>query len=114
MFAIGDKEWPGLSKLMEEAGEVIQVGGKLMGTRGEVLHWDGTYLDQRLAEELGDLMAAIEFFVTTNFASSSHYMRFINQAKMKLELFRKWHAENPKLPEIPIDLEAAQKSKHDH
>ena len=41
MFAIGDKKWPGISKLVEEAGEVTQVAGKLMGSGGDILHWDG-------------------------------------------------------------------------
>lgn len=31
MFAIGDKEWPGISKLIEEAGEVLQICGKAHG-----------------------------------------------------------------------------------
>lgn len=40
MFAIGSPVWPGLSKLAEEAGETLQVVGKLMGTGGESAHWD--------------------------------------------------------------------------
>jgi NTP pyrophosphatase (non-canonical NTP hydrolase) len=64
MFAIGDKEWPGISKLIEEAGEVQQVCGKLMGTRGAENHWDGTNLKVRLEQEIADLMAACNFVVT--------------------------------------------------
>lgn len=30
-FSIGGTLWPGLSKLIEECGEVLQVGGKLIG-----------------------------------------------------------------------------------
>jgi hypothetical protein len=52
MFAIGDKEWPGISKLVEEAGEVGQVCGKLIGSGGETAHFDGSNLRARLSEEL--------------------------------------------------------------
>lgn len=30
MFSIGSKRWPGISKLIEECGEVLQIAGKLM------------------------------------------------------------------------------------
>ena len=66
MFAIGDKQWAGLSKLVEEAGVVTQVAGKLMGTRGETAHWDGSNLRERLVEELGDLQAAMLFVIRQN------------------------------------------------
>lgn len=65
-YSIGSDAWPGLSKLIEECGETIQVAGKLMGTGGAVEHWDGSNLGDRLIEEIGDLQAAIEFFVETN------------------------------------------------
>jgi NTP pyrophosphatase (non-canonical NTP hydrolase) len=61
MFAIGDNEWAGLSKLIEEAGEVIQVGGKLMGSRGDTNHWSGD-LREKLVEELGDLLGCFILF----------------------------------------------------
>jgi len=34
-----NKEWPGLAKLNEESGELVQVIGKLMMTHGERAHW---------------------------------------------------------------------------
>lgn len=66
MFAIGDQDWPGISKLIEECGEVVQVCGKLMGTRGEHEHWDGSDLKVRLEEEIADLIAAVEFVCDKN------------------------------------------------
>lgn len=89
MFAIGSPRWPGLSKLSEEAGEVIQVIGKLMGTGGEVQHWDGSNLAERLIEEVGDVLAACDFVVEKNLPLASVAER---RAK-KLALFRKWHDE---------------------
>jgi hypothetical protein len=60
-YSIGSDTWPGLSKLIEECGEVIQVAGKLIAANGDPNHWDGTDLHERLQEELGDLLAAIAF-----------------------------------------------------
>ena len=89
MFAIGDKEWPGISKLLEESGEVQQVIGKLMGTGGKLDHWDGSNLRVRLEEELGDLQAAIDFVMMMNPQLDK---RVINtQAEKKLERFSNWH-----------------------
>lgn len=86
-FSIGGEVWPGTSKLLEEAGEVQQVLGKLIGKRGAVDHWDGTNLSVRLHEEIGDLQAAITFFTEAN-----HLDQDLIQARAatKLALFREW------------------------
>jgi NTP pyrophosphatase (non-canonical NTP hydrolase) len=92
MFAIGDSIWPGISKLNEEAGEVIQVIGKLMGTGGRTEHWDGAGdLKTRLQEEMGDLHGG--------HASSSMLQNGLDRkalderSRKKLDLFIKWHQE---------------------
>lgn len=89
MFAIGDREWPGISKLVEEAGEVGQVCGKLMGSRGEINHYDGSNLKCRLEDEMADLMAAIMFVAQKNELDEE---RIRERAEEKLALFEKWHA----------------------
>lgn len=87
-FSIGSTTWPGTSKLIEECGEVLQVLGKLIGTGGASAHWDGSDLEQRLTEELGDLSAALHFFVTTNGLDWSA----INERKSaKWAKFYQWH-----------------------
>lgn len=58
-FAIGGNVWPGVSKLIEEAGEVIQVCGKLIQTSGAHQHRDGSNLKERLEDEIADLMARV-------------------------------------------------------
>ena len=44
MFSIGSKRWPGISKVIEEFAEVIEVCGKLMGARGAEVHFSGKNL----------------------------------------------------------------------
>ena len=90
MFAIGDKEWPGISKLVEEAGEVLQVCGKLIALGGDHLHWDGTTLKERLEEEIADLSAAIEFVVDKR---DLDLAKMTVRASEKRRLFEKWHEE---------------------
>lgn len=94
MFAIGDKEWPGISKLVEEIGELGQVCGKLMGTGGKVSHWDGEGdLDDRLIAEMADVYAAITFVMRRNFQLELLRDRFTKRAEAKIKLFEQWHAK---------------------
>lgn len=89
-YCIGSERWNGLSKLVEECGEVVQVAGKLLGTNGEVRHWDGSNLRERMTEELADLQAAITFFIRGNDFDADEFQR---RAVKKLELFRQWDGE---------------------
>jgi NTP pyrophosphatase (non-canonical NTP hydrolase) len=88
MFALGDTEWPGLSKLAEEAGETLQVIGKLIQTRGLEAHWDGTNLRERLEDELADLKAAMIFVVQH---CNLDGPRMEERSKAKLARFERWH-----------------------
>lgn len=92
MFEIGSDAWPGISKLIEECGEVLQICGKLMGTGGKPIHFSGMELRKELALELGDLKAAINFVM--HYSMNGDEMKvIIDRADEKLALFRKWHAE---------------------
>lgn len=95
-FSIGSSFWPGISKLLEEAGEVIQVGGKLLGTAGQLDHWDGTNLKERLEDELADLQAAIEFVACHNDLDDQRMRERIDR---KIELFNEWHQGKDRLPQ---------------
>lgn len=88
-FAIGSVEWPGLSKLVEEAGEVMQVVGKLMANGGQRVHWDGSDLVARLTEELADLSAAIGFVIANNPTLSP--LAVAARVAEKRERFQTWH-----------------------
>jgi NTP pyrophosphatase (non-canonical NTP hydrolase) len=86
-YEIGSDVWPGLAKLAEEAGELIQVLAKLVGVSGRDRYYDGSDLRERLIEECGDLTAAIAFFTETNGLGAAVDAR----AREKLALFRHWH-----------------------
>jgi len=89
-YCIGSDDWNGLSKLIEECGEAVQVAGKIIGAEGEPEHWDGTNLRDRLTDELADVIAAIEY-VTVKNGLDIDAMRA--RADEKLIRFRKWDAD---------------------
>lgn len=96
-FSIGSQVWPGTSKLLEEMGELTQVLGKLMGTGGEVEHWDGSNLRKRMLEEIADLQAAIQFFQAKNFTADDDD-KISLRVQEKLHLFSEWHNKQVPLP----------------
>lgn len=64
-YAIGSDDWNGLGKLVEELGELQQVCGKLICYQGQDNH--KTYnVREKFVEELGDAIAAINFFIDRN------------------------------------------------
>ncbi len=89
-YHFGSKILPGLSKLMEEAGELIQVIGKItaMGHMGK--HWDGSNLKERLEDEMADVQAAILFFCSYNGMNGK---RMGERVREKVALFEQWHRE---------------------
>ena len=88
-FAIGSRVWPGLSKLAEEAGEVVQVIGKLIATGGSPEHWDGLGdLRTRLENEIADLTAACIFVAKANGLDEQ---RIKERGGVKLARFSRWH-----------------------
>lgn len=91
-FAIGSLLWPGTSKVLEEAGELIQVLGKLQAVGGDLEHWDGD-LHPRLVDETADLGAALRYFSYQNFSKEVMRHHLIPRAEAKYRLFLEWHAE---------------------
>ena len=87
-LAIGSDTWPGLAKIAEEAGEVIQVIGKLMAFP-DAVYPDGTDLKWALTNELGDLKAAIEYAVKQNGLQGPVRERMAE----KRGRFRRWHSQ---------------------
>lgn len=94
-YSIGSDVWPGISKLIEECGEVLQVAGKIigMGPAADYTHWDGTHL----IEELGDLLAAVDYVRAHNLfglAPSEAGRRIDARRDAKFALFQTWHGTN--------------------
>lgn len=97
-YCIGSQTWGGLSKLIEECGEVQQVAGKIIGAEGITHHWDGSNLRERLTSEMGDLMAAIRFVAEQN---DLDWAAIEDREKEKLRLFHKWHWETQATEQTP-------------
>jgi len=91
-FAIGSDTWPGLAKLSEECGELVQVIGKIMAYPDpHEVHPDGKgKLHDRLTEEAADVMAALEYMVSVNTVKRKKVRERVG---MKLNRFLKWHEE---------------------
>jgi len=94
-FSFGAHEWPGIAKLNEECGEVVQVIGKMMNVEPDFdidvdTHWDGANLRDALTEEMADVLAAIAFVV-----EHSHLDEELIAARVKKKrsLFEMWHVE---------------------
>lgn len=90
-FAFGDDAWPGVAKLVEECGEVIQVAGKLMMTHGSIVHWTGN-LRQLLLDEIADVEAAIVFFNRHNMTDMER-RDMCRRVTAKVAKFEGWHAD---------------------
>lgn len=94
-YAIGADELPGISKLIEEMGEVQQVIGRIIQCRylGQDRHWDGSSVRNRLLEELADLKAATYLFLTEARMTDKEIEQFDLRYEAKASIFKKWHKE---------------------
>jgi NTP pyrophosphatase (non-canonical NTP hydrolase) len=88
-FGFGTDSWPGAAKLMEEAGEVVQVISKLIVNGGDTNYWGDRDLHQLMIEELGDLAATLIFFGEQNFNEEDRN-RIAERAQLKLERYAVW------------------------
>lgn len=79
----------GLAKLMEEAGEVVQVAGKVLAY-GLGEHPDGSLLKPRLEDEIADIEAACMFVARRLDLDED---RIAERRFRKLNLFREWDAD---------------------
>lgn len=81
----------GFTKLTEECGELVQIAAKaaaiLAVNPQATVHWDGKPIHARLADEIGDVIAACKF-VMAKHNLDQHLI--LDRARMKLELFNEW------------------------
>ena len=96
-YSFGSDHWPGLSKVVEECGELSTVAGKLQSTNGSRDHWDGAGdLVFRLEDELADVLADTQFLIEQNNLDAE---RIEGRREMKLARFRGWQDSQRKLQE---------------
>lgn len=77
----------GLTKLMEECGELIQAAAKRLAYPRVAVHPDGKNLKRCLEEELADVLAASAFVIERNGLDQEAVMV---RTELKLEQYRKW------------------------
>lgn len=87
-FTFGSDVFPGVAKLVEECGEVLQIAGKLITVNGENNYWEGRDIHQEFSEELADLLAAVTFTIDR---SGLDQGEIYERATMKLARFKRWH-----------------------
>lgn len=81
----------GLSKLIEECGELTQVAGKKLAYYHTDEHPDGEgSLKRRLENEIADVIAAARFVIEMHGLDDQ---RVISRIEVKERLFREWHAD---------------------
>lgn len=85
----GSEVWPGLSKVTEECGELLQVIGMLAAYPDGVRLPDGTDLVGALIDAAGDVAAAVQFLIQANPCLNDD--RFSERRRMKLARFMGWH-----------------------
>lgn len=98
-YSIGSDVWPGVSKLIEECGELLQVLGKIIALGGVGLdaHWDGAGdLRERLQDELGDVQGAIWFLKALNPQLDKNAIE--ERAMAKFQLFIVWQNDQAVSP----------------
>ena len=77
----------GLTKLMEECGELVQIAAKKVAYPDVDIHPDGQNLNARLIEEMGDVLAAITFVATKiGLDTAAIFVR----AEEKKQLYQEW------------------------
>jgi hypothetical protein len=93
-YSIGSDIWPGLSKVVEESGELGTILGKIMATGGSTHYWGGRDLRVELVDEIADLRAALDFFVSVNLSDDQAAIkRLADRERVKARLFTRWHLE---------------------
>lgn len=87
--------WFGIYKLIEEMGELNQALGKLGQYPDQRLaHPDGgKYLDERIADEVADVYAALDFFMSKSLFRPEILVFIHSRRNSKLARFNEWHEQ---------------------
>lgn len=91
-YTIGSDTWPGMSKLQEEMSELGVVLAKIQSLNGDTDYWRGRDLRTELVDEIGDVAAAVEFFVTHNLTGAEQEILSARR-DTKLDRFNRWRRD---------------------
>jgi NTP pyrophosphatase (non-canonical NTP hydrolase) len=80
----------GLTKLMEECGELVQAAAKRLAYPRVAVHPDGKNLKVCLEQELADVLAASTFVIERNNLDADAIMK---RTEAKLKQYRTWDAQ---------------------
>lgn len=90
----GKDRWPGIYKVQEEMGELGQVLGKICTSPAGHHPDGGRLLQTRAEEELGDVLAALDYFIGANMESLNP-VKIEERRMRKLEKFQLWGLSGP-------------------
>lgn len=96
-------KWTGIAKVVEEMGELQTILGKLMAYP-EGPHPDERYAEpilDRLHDELGDVMAAIQFFYLSN--PEIDIDRVIERISFKSRRLAQWHLDHDGMAGVYVE-----------
>lgn len=103
-FVIGTTRWPGLAKLGEEAGELVQAILRLVAFP-DGPHPDGTDTVQNFADELADVLGQARFVLEHCTELDTDAIE--ERADAKERRFREWHEQASRPPSLQRRMRAA-------
>ena len=80
----------GLTKLVEELSELVVVAAKRIAYPNDLYHPDGSNQRERLQDEMGDVLAIIEYVRNTQALNLAQIQA---RQATKLRLYRQWADE---------------------
>lgn len=81
----------GLLKLLEELGELSQIASKAAIIHPKTKYYDGRDIKARLVEEMGDVLATLEYVVEKMHLSEVSIRK---RAARKLKMYKMWEEQN--------------------
>lgn len=81
----------GLTKLMEECGELVQIAAKRAACSAD-MHWDGLPINSRLEDEIADVEAICAFVKEVWKLDTK---RIYSRKGYKIGMFQYWHVKEP-------------------
>ena len=82
----------GANKVQEECGELIQALAKREAAGPGKRHWDGLAVDTRVEDEMGDVLAAVQYAAEQ---MGLDQKRIAARMEKKYALYCKWGRDEP-------------------